>query len=305
MFAFQFEALNRQGELRHDETTILSFINHDNALFLPIYKQFVASRGTDLMWLTKNQLENKVDELSPIHFIYLGKINQQHFFAYRLSSSDLLRSMTDTQLGETSDGLRNILPHLTAQDAYLANVATALNQWHSSHQHCGYCGHETFAKDSGFVRQCSNTECSAEHFPRTDPAIIVAITHTDTNGVEKILLGRQASWPEKRYSVIAGFVEPGESLEQAVKREAYEEVGLELSQVEYQISQPWPFPQSVMLGFKAQAVTNEIQLKDQELETADWFSKEQIHQLVAQEKLLLPFAYSISRHLIDSWLAKN
>ncbi len=297
MFSFQFEQLNRQGEIRHDESTINALIDSGNSLFLPIYKQYIAADRNGLIWLSKGQLATKVKRLSSIHYIYLGVINQQHYFAYRLPSSEQLRDIS-----ENSDGLRNLLPNLSPQDAYLANVATGLNQWHASHQYCGFCGAETFAKESGFVRQCSDNDCAKEHFPRTDPAIIVAIIHTDKSNTERILLGRQASWPEKRYSVIAGFVEPGESLEQAVQREAMEEVGLKVSQIKYQASQPWPFPQSVMLGFNAVAENPKIELKDLELESAEWFTKQEIISAVKNGQLLLPFQYSISRSLIESWL---
>lgn len=300
MFAFQYQHLDRQGELRHDGGTLKSILDNKQTLFLPIYKQYVASESNHLLWLNQTDLINSVGTLSDIHLIYLGKAESSYYFAYRLASAEQLKT-----IAPESDNLRNLLPYLSEKDAYLANVATALNQWHASHQHCGFCGAETYAKDSGFVRLCSNPDCAKEHFPRTDPAIIVAITHTDKSGAEKILLGRQAQWPEKRYSVIAGFVEPGESLEQAVKREALEEVGLEVKQVTYQASQPWPFPQSVMLGFNAQATSSEIHLKDQELETADWFERETLLELVKNEQLILPFKYSISRSLIENWLYKS
>lgn len=297
MFAFQFDQLNRQGELRKDESSIDRLIDLEDTLFLPLYKQVVAADSNGLIWLTKPELKSKVESLSKIHFIYLGLIEDKHYFAYRLSSYELLSSIS-----KEPGNLRNLLPLLSQKDAYLANVATGLNQWHASHQHCGYCGAETYAEESGFVRVCSNAECQKQHFPRTDPAVIVSIIHTDDNGLERILLGRQASWPENRYSVVAGFVEPGESFEQAVKREALEEVGVKLGKVEYIASQPWPFPQSIMIGFTAQAISTEIELKDKELEHAAWFTREEIRKLVAEDQLLLPYPYSISRNLIERWL---
>ncbi len=297
MFSFQFDKLNRQGEMRQDSDFIRSAIDHPNTLFLPLFRQRVSSTDKGANWLNKNELAEKIGKLSDIHFIYLGLIDKQHYFAYRVASLEALETISTS-----SSDLRNLIAVLNKKDSYLVNVATALNQWHSVHQFCGYCGHETYAMDLGFVRKCSNQECAKQHFPRTDPAIIVAITHTDDKGQEKILLGRQSSWEDNRYSNVAGFVEPGESLEQAVKREALEEVGIEVSQVEYIASQPWPFPQSVMLGFKAKAVTTEITLKDKELENAAWFSREEIHNLIKAEKLILPMNYSISRHIIELWL---
>ena len=130
--------------------------------------------------------------------------------------------------------------------------------------------------------------------------MICAITYQD-----KILLGRQTSWPDKRYSVIAGFVEPGETLEQAVARESYEETGLTLKRIEYYRSQPWPFPQSLMVGFTAEAIHPEIKLLDQELEEAHWFSRQELRAAVKADELVLPFEFSISRELINQWLMKT
>lgn len=297
MFAFQFDGLNRQGEMRQDKNFLNTIVNDKQSVFLPIYKQNLAAENDKLVWLSYSELLALVGSLSEIHIIYLGAINEKHYLAYRLSSYEQLESLSGNV-----EGLRNLLATVSEQDAYLANVATGLNQWHASHQHCGYCGAETYAKESGFVRQCSNESCQKEHYPRTDPAVICSIIHTNEEGVERILLGRQASWPEKRYSVIAGFVEPGESLEQAVKREAFEEVGIELAKVDYIASQPWPFPQSNMIGFTAAAKTTKIDLKDKELEHADWFTKNELTKMVTNDQIRLPFPYSISRNLIEIWL---
>lgn len=296
MFAFQFEQLNRHGELRQDAKFINDILNKKNCYFLPVYKQFFSAHEDSIYWLNKQLLTTFVKKIQTIHLIYLGEINDNYYFSYRLNSSDELQ-----KISPLSNNLRSLLPFLSQQDAYLANVATAMNQWHTSHQHCGQCGAETYSADAGYVRKCSSSVCGLEHFPRTDPAIIVAITHTDDQGIERLLLGRQSSWPEKRYSVIAGFVEPGESLEQAVAREADEEVGISIEKILYQASQPWPFPQSIMLGFTAKAVNSGILLKDKELEDAQWFSAEDINQLTAKEELLLPYKFSISRMLVEQW----
>ncbi|WP_251359231.1 NAD(+) diphosphatase [Kangiella sp. TOML190] len=305
MFAFQFDHLNRHGELRQDPQLLQQLFSGNRIKILPIYKQVIAAKEDSLAWLTKDQLTSQIGDLSRHHLIYLGKVENDsiHYCAYRMPSATALIELAHT-VGAQTYGLRDIAKILTAQDGYLANVASALNQWHSSHQYCGFCGAETFASSLGFVRRCSNNDCQKDHFPRTDPAIIVAISHTDENGEEQLLLGRQASWPEKRYSLVAGFVEPGESLEQAVKREALEEAGIEVTNVQYQASQPWPFPQSVMLGFSATAINQQIQLQDQELEDAGWFSRQKINQLLKQDELLLPMEFSISRMLVEQWRNK-
>jgi NAD+ diphosphatase len=145
---------------------------------------------------------------------------------------------------------------------------------------------------SGHVLVCTDPSCRHETFPRIDPAIIVLISDG-----ERALLGRQASWPIGRYSTIAGFVEPGESLEDAVAREVFEETGIEVDRIEYHSSQPWPFPASLMLGFTAHAVTSEVHLRDQELEDARWFTRAEI----ASSGALLPPRQSISFRLIEHW----
>ena len=145
---------------------------------------------------------------------------------------------------------------------------------------------------SGHVLVCTNPSCRHEQFPRIDPAIIVLVSDG-----ERALLGRQASWPVGRYSTIAGFVEPGESLEDAVVREVFEETGIEVDRIEYQSSQPWPFPASLMLGFTAHAVTTEVHLRDQELEDARWFTR----AALTSNGALLPPRQSISYRLIEQW----
>jgi NAD+ diphosphatase len=146
------------------------------------------------------------------------------------------------------------------------------------------------------VQVCTNPRCGQEHFPRTDPAIIVLVTSG-----ERCLLGRKAFWPAGLHSIIAGFVEPGESLEAAVAREVAEETGVSLQAVHYHSSQPWPFPKSLMLGFTAQAASEDIHLNDGELETVRWFSRQEIQEGLQEGSLQLPTAISISHRLIEEW----
>ncbi|MEO8018179.1 MAG: NAD(+) diphosphatase [Pseudomonadota bacterium] len=190
--------------------------------------------------------------------------------------------------------LRPLAPMLPPDSASLLAYARALGLWKSRHRHCGVCGAPNTPARAGHVLRCSRTACATETFPRLDPAIIVLVT--DVTG-ERALLGRQASWPEARYSTIAGFVEPGESLEDAVIREVDEETGVLVGDVEYVASQPWPFPSSLMLGFRAVARTQDITLRDGELEDARWFTRADI----AAGHPALPPAGAISALLIDGW----
>jgi NAD+ diphosphatase len=193
--------------------------------------------------------------------------------------------------------LRPLAPLLEPDAASLLAYARALVLWRSRHRFCGVCGTVNRAARAGHVMRCTNERCGHETFPRLDPAIIVLVA--DASG-ERALLGRQASWPQGRYSTIAGFVEPGESLEDAVIREVEEETGVQVGEVRYVASQPWPFPSSLMLGFSAVARTHEIHLRDGELEDARWFTRADI----AAGHPALPPPGSISARLIDGWFGQ-
>ena len=192
--------------------------------------------------------------------------------------------------------LRPLAPLLPPDSASLLAYARALALWKGRHRHCGVCGAENRPARAGHVLRCSRAGCGTEAFPRLDPAIIVLVTDA---GGERALLGRQASWPLDRYSTIAGFVEPGESLEDAVVREVEEETGVQVGDVEYVASQPWPFPSSLMLGFRAVARTDAITLRDGELEDARWFTRADI----AAGHPALPPPGAISALLIDAWFS--
>jgi NAD+ diphosphatase len=195
-----------------------------------------------------------------------------------------------TPPGTFYEELRPLLPLISAEEAQLLSLARALLIWRSRTRFCGVCGAATAPRSAGYVLVC--TQCNAEFFPRIDPAIIVLVTDGP-----RALLGRQASWPTGRYSALAGFVEPGESLEETVAREVEEETGIGVTRVRYFASQPWPFPASLMLGFHAEAKEAPVQL-DGELEDACWF---ELEELRGSPQVLLPPPYTIARRLIDAW----
>lgn len=198
---------------------------------------------------------------------------------------------TTADHGEAFAELRPLVNELPAPEAALLAYARALNIWRANHRYCGRCGAPTVAVRAGHARLCP--ACDNETFPRIDPAIIVLV-----HDGEQALLGRQANWPPNRYSTIAGFVEPGEALEDAVRREVGEETGIRVSTIDYHSSQPWPFPSSLMLGFQARGDYAEPTLHDGELEDARWFSRDELRD----GTVLLPPREAISRRLIDSWL---
>lgn len=189
-------------------------------------------------------------------------------------------------------GLREVASLLSQEDGALLAYANGMLSWHRRHGFCGACGGPTAPAQAGHVREC--TSCEELHFPRTDPAVIMLVTAGD-----ECLLGRQAAWPESVYSTLAGFVEPGESLEEAVAREVAEEAGIAVTDVRYHSSQPWPFPGSLMLGFTAVATTRDIELQTDELEDARWFTRDALR---SGEGVKLPSEISIARRLIEDWL---
>ncbi|HEX6247692.1 MAG TPA: NAD(+) diphosphatase [Nocardioidaceae bacterium] len=191
--------------------------------------------------------------------------------------------------------LRLIGPSLSRADASLLVHAVALAEWHRGHRFCPRCGGRLDTAAAGHVLTCRG--CGRQQFPRTDPAVIMLVT----DGDGRALLGRQPRWPEGRYSTLAGFVDPGESLEDAVRREVAEEVGIEIGRVSYLGNQPWPFPASLMVGFFAEAHTTEIHVDGDEISQARWFTRDGMHAEAEAGTLLLPGAVSISRTLIETW----
>ncbi|MBD8044162.1 NAD(+) diphosphatase [Arthrobacter sp. Sa2BUA2] len=192
-------------------------------------------------------------------------------------------------------GLREVATTLGALDAGLFVEACAVSNWHATHTHCPRCGAPTELEQGGWVRRCP--EDGSQHFPRTDPAIIVAITDPQ----DRILLGSAAAWPGNRYSTLAGFVEPGESLEAAVIREVAEEANVVVRNPQYLGSQPWPFPCSLMLGFCAEADGTEPQADGIEMSDVRWFTRTELTDAVAAGELTIPSSISIARNLIDRW----
>jgi NAD+ diphosphatase len=191
--------------------------------------------------------------------------------------------------------LRSVLATLSDDDAGLVVHAVAMAEWHAGHRYCPRCGTALQVSAAGHLLHCPG--CGRQQFPRTDPAVIMVVT----DGDDRCLLGRQARWPEGRYSTLAGFVEPGESLEQAVAREVAEEVGVEVGEVSYFGNQPWPFPASLMVGFFAHARTTRISVDGAEISDARWFSREQMKDEAEAGTLLLPGGVSISRSLVETW----
>jgi len=224
----------------------------------------------------------------------LGLIGERALFAADLSHREEPPALPGARFAD----LRSVGPLLAREEGGLLAYARGLMHWHQRHRFCGVCGGPTESREAGHMRRCTNPACAAEHHPRTDPAVIMRVEHQG-----RILLGRQKQWPVGMHSVLAGFVEPGESLEDAVRREVAEEVSLRLSEVNYHSSQPWPFPSSIMLGFTAVAEGDQFQVDEHELEMARWFTREELLASPEDETFRLPRRDSIARRLVDDWIA--
>lgn len=225
--------------------------------------------------------------------ILLGVEGEIAHFALDLSGLD---EASIAPLGEFEE-LRAIGALMPQREGALLAYARGLAYWHQRHRFCGACGARTEVKAAGHQRQCTNPDCATVQFPRTDPAVIMRVTCGN-----RILMARQAMWPPGMHSVLAGFVEPGESLEDAVIREVLEEVGLKVRDVRYFGSQPWPFPASLMVGFAAVADSEDLHLQEGEIESARWMSRAELLGSPEDESFRLPRADSISRHLIEDWI---
>jgi len=197
-------------------------------------------------------------------------------------------------------GLREAAALLNDRDAGLFTHSVALANWHATHTHCPRCGTPTVTVAAGHAQRCPAD--GSEHFPRIDPAVIMLVTDPD----DRCLLARNRRWPERRVSILAGFVEPGESAEQAVAREVQEETGIAVARVRYSGSQPWPMPQSLMLGFRAAASGDlELRVDDDEIAEAHWYSREELRLALAAQEILLPPPVSIAHRLIQSWYGEE
>jgi NAD+ diphosphatase len=279
----------RHSAARRDPEALLQTLSRGQAAVVPVWQSRLLIRRSD---------ESCACLLDPAHpllagiqferLVLLGEFGGRQVFAAEVDAAEEPRAEPGAGFVDLRT-VGTILPH---DQAGLLAYASALIGWRRRHRHCGSCGAPNRAGQAGHVMICTNPECLAQAFPRIDPAIIVLVTDG-----ERALLGRQAGWPPGRYSTVAGFVEPGESLEDAVVREVFEETGIRVVAPAYHSSQPWPFPSSLMLGFTATAVSMEVHCADAELEDARWFTRAE----VAAGTPILPPALSISYALIEHW----
>lgn len=292
-FFYSSPWIDRAAHLRRDDEAIADLRQSPEARYLLVRRGRNLVAGDDPPAARSLAYDELPAPLAADAVVFLGLEGDRAWFAAALGDDE----EPALPRGARFVDLRRTGPLMEARDGGLLAYARAIVHWHDTHRHCGRCGGPTEVRNGGFLRHCTNDECRREHFPRTDPAIIVRVVHGD-----RILLGRQPSWPPRWYSVLAGFLEPGESLEEAVRREVFEEAGVAVSGIQYFGSQPWPFPASLMVGFTAVAEAATLDFAADELEDARWMSRAEIAAAVEAGELRLPTEISIARRLVDSWL---
>jgi NAD+ diphosphatase len=308
--------LDRAGERRRDTEWLAELERHPEARFVPVWRDRslvesgadAGSQGPNAGWLT-GSAAHRVIEHTEIR-VFLGLWDDRPYFALDLSHHEEEHLPNLVNGAEFAD-LRQVGRLLAADEATILAYARGMTHWHRRQKFCSDCGSPTEARDGGHVQACTNPACGRSHFPRTDPAVIMLVTHMGVDGVDRCLLGWSTRWDFPMYSTLAGFVEPGESLEEAVAREVLEESGIRCTDVTYRGSQPWPFPASLMLGFRARALNDDINVDPAEIREARWFSRADLAEFgefygeTDPNRPRLPRTDSISRRLINDWLEEG
>jgi NAD+ diphosphatase len=297
---FSALSVDRMSTRRLDEAWIRKQIRDGRSRIVPVWRSRNLLSGGDALQpvlLSAADLEDHPNLEETV--VLLGRDGETVYFAVELPAEN---DEAEQRYGEDADfrELREAGPLLGAEDGALLAYARAITYWHRRHRFCGDCGSPTRSAEAGHIRICGKESCRQKHFPRTDSEVLVHVTRREGDE-DYCLMGRQPVWPEGMHSAIAGFVEPGENLEQAVVREVREETDIAVSRVHYHSSQPWPFPSSIMLGFTAEATSRAITLNDGELEHAAWYTRVEIVESLANGTLRVPRRVSIAYRLLEDW----
>lgn len=292
--------IDRAAHHRTDAAWLDAAIQSENVLVFLMQNgiPLLESSGQNLVWLGPEVAQ--LPHLRERVFLGLDLANAP-IFAVNIGSDFQLEGSLLQGAGDFTD-MRAAASSLNPMEANLASTARSLLEWHRSHPFCSKCGSQTDVTEAGWKRVCP--ACGAEHFPRTDPVAIMLAVKDD-----KCLLGRQASWPAGFWSALAGFVEPGETLEQAATRELEEEAGIKAdpSKAEYLFCQPWPFPSSMMVGIIVEAETTEVSVEQDELEAARWITKEEARQVIAgtHPDIFCPPPMAVAHHILKTWAERD
>jgi len=302
--------LDRASEHRKDAGWIKQQWQHEGCRVLLLHSGrnlMVWDRQSDARPIAISHPRDEVEAIlaESENLVFLGLDNQEPIFAADVSmldEADILALPGDHEFVD----LREAGWLLSGQEAALLAYARGLLYWNRHNCFCSNCGSVAESRQGGHLRVCTNAACGRMHFPRTDPAVIMLVEDLSEPTNPRCLLGRNSRFPERLVSTLAGFVDPLETLEECVEREVFEEAGVRVDQVEYQASQPWPFPSSIMLGFRARALTTEINIDGVEIAEAHWFSPEQMKTFGewgdSGDGYCLPRRDSIARYLIEAWM---
>lgn len=287
--------LDRASELRSDEAELNRLWNA--AKIIRVSDSKLATDGQSLRFLSATEVEkliaSKIFTSGDKYFLGIDSASTVAYFAW---DCDEVGKAAGDSSAEGMASLRELGAKLDEFHLGISMHAIALSNWHRSHPHCARCGAETESTLGGSVRVCVKDQ--SQHHPRTDSAVIVLVKDKD----DRILLGHQPIWPDGRFSTFAGFLEPGETFEQCVEREVFEESGVKVSEITYLGSQPWPFPASIMIAFSAVADDPSTAKADGvEITDVRWFSREELKNSVADGSLLLPPTISVARKMIAMW----
>ncbi|WP_373051160.1 NAD(+) diphosphatase [Thalassovita aquimarina] len=312
---FGGSALDRAAEIRGDAAVLAAAMAAPEAVSIVLWrgKPLISRDAARRPALTRVPMDHPVLQETRVGTIFLGREDSGPVFAHDISAwtpevfdDTALNSFLDRSeqhhpslnASDTFAELRAVMAQLSPRDAELAATARALFGWHRSHRFCSQCGQESGMAMAGWQRDCP--ACGGHHFPRTDPVVIMLITRGNS-----VLMGRSHGWPEGMYSLLAGFVEPGETIEAAVRRETWEEAGIRVGAVDYLASQPWPFPASLMIGCKGVALSEAVTIDPKEIDDARWFTREEIMLSFSggHPELKPARQGAIAHFLLRNWLA--
>ena len=295
MSRFNTHFIDRSSWLRDSEEALArAQIGSSGRVLLRWQRRFVVTSERELLMPLS---EVSSIALRDAELVYLGRYRDLDCFAADLRDEPVLDKVEFSEL-------RALGLALDDEQRALAFYAQGVLNWHARHGFCANCGSATRMQQAGHARRCSNPDCAKVHYPKIDPAVIFSIENA-TGPEPRILLGRKAEWEAGRRSVIAGFVEPGETLEDAVRREAMEETGVKVDAVRYVASQPWPFPDALMCAFECRTEQSVITLNDQELEAASWITPGQLAAGIRAGELSMPYRASIAWYLVDAWYRRH
>jgi NAD+ diphosphatase len=299
LITFTGSPLDRAGNQRKNPDWLKARMNEPTTRFLPLsdLKALTEPRdgGHALGWLSGTEADDLLDDTKGRTRLFLGLRDGAAHFAVDAGARPPPRNRVYMDV-------RTVATQLPEGEAAILAQARSMIDWHARHGFCAKCGHATEAREGGYMRQCGGPDCKTQHFPRTDPVVIMLVAQGD-----RCLLGRGRQFATGAYSALAGFMEPGESLEEAVRREIFEEAGIKVGTVRYLGSQPWPYPSSLMIGCVGEALSDEIVVDVEEMESVRWFERAQITQMLADwnnpsAEFRAPGPVAMAHHLILRWL---